>query len=88
VPFYAKAVSALVRTGLLDKGDADTAEAVLVASSVNPTNPAWAVVLAQAGLLDRTNVEAGAAMMERAGDAAAKQDPKGFEESLADAGIL
>ena len=81
---YEEAVSALVRAGLLGEADAKTAEAVLVAFSVDPTYPAWAQALAQAGLLDRANVKAAATVMEKAGDAEAKQDPKGFEESLED----
>ena len=85
---YEKAVDALAKAGLLDKGNAGTAEAVLVASSVEPTYPAWAQALAQAGLLDRNKVETAAAVMENAGVAEAEDDPQGFEESLQNAGIL
>ena len=85
---YEKAVDALVNAGLLDKTDASTAEAVLAASSVELTYPAWAQALGQAGLLDGANVEAAASAMEKAGAAEAKDDSAGFKKSLENAGVL
>jgi hypothetical protein len=85
---YGKAVTALVDAGLLDQADARKAITVLGASSVEMTYPAWAEALVRAGLLDEANTEAAIVVMEKAGDAEAKDDGPGFEEGLANAGIL
>ena len=85
---YEKAVDALVDAGLLDQTDAGTAIALLVSSSVTTTYPAWAEALARARLLDEANTQAAIGVMENAGDAEAKYDSSGFEESLGNAGIL
>jgi len=77
-----------VGAGLLDKADADMAVASLTASSVESTYPAWARALAQAGLLDRANLEAAISAMEKAGTLEAKDDPAGFKKGLENAGIL
>lgn len=85
---YEKATNALVKAGLLDKGDASTAAAALAKSPVEFTYPAWAQALAKAGLIDGADVDAAAAAMEEAAAAEAKDDPTDFEESLENAGIL
>ena len=85
---YGKAVNALVDAGLLDQADARRAIAVLGASSVEMTYPAWAEALVRAGLLTEANTQAAIGVMEKAGDAEAKDDGPGFEEGLENAGIL
>jgi hypothetical protein len=85
---YGKAVNALVDAGLLDQAEARRAIAVLGASSVEMTYPAWAEALARAGLLTEANTQAAIGVMEKAGDAEAEDDSSGFEEGLANAGIL
>ena len=85
---YEKAVNALVDAGLLAKDDAPAAVKALDSPSIDMTYPAWAEALAKAGLLDEANKEAAASAMEDAQWAEADDDPKGFDEDLAGAGIL
>ena len=85
---YGKAVNALVDAGLLVQADARRAIAVLGASSVEMTYPAWAEALFRAGLLTEANTQAAIVVMEKAGDAEAEEDSSDFEEGLANAGIL
>ena len=85
---YGKAVNALVDAGLLDQADARKAIAVLGASSVEMTYPAWAEALTRAGLLTEANTQAAIGVMEKAGSAEAKDDSLDFDEGLENAGIL
>ena len=85
---YEKAANALVDAGLLDQTDAGTAIAILVSSSVEKAYPAWAEALARVRLLDEANTQAAIDVMEKAGDAEARDDSPGFDESLENAGIL
>jgi hypothetical protein len=85
---YEEAVNTLVKAGLLDKVDADTAVAVLASSSVDLTYPGWAESLAQAGLLDKADAEAVISTLEQAGAAEANDDPAAFEKGLENAGIF
>jgi hypothetical protein len=85
---YEEAVNTLVKAGLLDKVDADTAVAVLASSSVDLTYPGWIKTLAQAGLLDKADAEAATTALEKAGAAEAKDDPTAFEKGLENAGIF
>ena len=85
---YEKAVNALVSAGLLAEADAPAAVKVLDSPSIDMTYPAWAEALVKAGLLDEANKEAATTAMEDAQWAEADDDPKGFDEDLAGAGIL
>ena len=85
---YEKAVNILVDAGFLAKADALAAVKALDSSSIDMTYPAWAEALVKAGYLDEANKEAAAAAMEDAQWAEADDDPKGFDEDLAGAGIL
>jgi hypothetical protein len=85
---YEKAAKALVDAGLLDQADTGAAIAALGSTSVEMTYPAWAEALVRAGLLTEANLKPAIAVMEKAGDAEAKDDSQGFEEGLENAGIL
>ena len=85
---YEKAVNALVAAGLLDQADATAAISALDSSTVEFTYPDWAQALAKAGLIDKSQVGAAADVMEKAGQAEAKDDPDAFEAGLENAGIL
>ncbi|KPK13073.1 MAG: hypothetical protein AMJ56_03675 [Anaerolineae bacterium SG8_19] len=85
---YEKAVNALVNAGFLAKADAPAAVKALDSSSIDMTYSAWAEALVKAGLLDEANKEAAATAMEDAQWAEAVDDPEGFDENLAGAGIL
>jgi hypothetical protein len=85
---YEKEVNVLVDAGLLAKADAPAAVKALKSSSVEMTFPAWAEALVKAGLLDEANKEAAATAMEDAQWAEADDDPDGFDEDLAGAGLL
>jgi hypothetical protein len=85
---YDKAVNALVAAGLLDQANVASAISALKSTSVEFTYPAWAEALARAGLIDKTEVDAAANVMEKAGQAEAKDDPDAFEAGLENAGIL
>jgi hypothetical protein len=85
---YEKAVQALVKAGLLDPAQVETAVTVLNQSNVEFTYPDWAEALAKAGLIGVADTDRAADVMEQAGWAEAKDDPEAFEEGLEDAGIL
>lgn len=85
---YEKAVKALVDARLLAKADAPAAVKALDSTSVDMTYPAWAEALVKAGLLEEANIEVAASAMEDAQWAEADDDPEGFDEDLAGAGIL
>ena len=85
---YEKAVQILVKAGLLDPAQVNTAVGVLNKPNVEFTYPDWAEALANAGLIAAADTDRAAEVMEQAGWAEAEEDPEAFEEGLEDAGIL
>ena len=85
---YEKAIEALIEAGLMDPGKKESAIAALDSTAVEFTYPDWAEALAQAGLIESSNLKAAANAMEAAGETEADQDPDAFEQGLENAGIL
>jgi hypothetical protein len=85
---YDKAVNVLVDAGLIKTEDVPAAIEVLETPAVEFTYPDWAQALANAGFLDEANVAAAADLMQKAGEAEAKDDPEAFKQGLENAGIL
>ena len=85
---YERAIEALITAGLLDPAKKESAMAALDSPSVEFTYPDCAKALAEAGLIELSNVEAAANVMQAAGEALAEQDPDAFKKGLENAGIL
>jgi len=82
---YEKAVRALISAGFLKDTDRDKARAALASTRTDFTYPAWAKALVDAGLIQPSDAQAAANVMEQAGQA---EDGDDLDQALENAGIL
>ena len=78
----------VIEAGLLDPRKKEDAIAVLDSPAVEVNYLNWSEALARTKLIEPSNVNAAANLMEAAGKAEAEQDQDKFEQGLENAGIL
>ncbi len=85
---HEKAVQTLVDYGLLAEFDSGAAVGALDQPNVEPTYPEWAAALAKVGLIATESTVEAAQVMQAAESKEAQAHPEGFDEGLANAGLL